>query len=330
MIQSRFFHALILGICSFVVLIAVSIGIVRHMLGTPASNSSAVFLYIEQGQGVAQVARQARELGIVKAPWHFKLAVRVMGLERALFSGEYEIPTEQTLRATLEKIRKRDVHLRRIVVPEGQSAAEIMRLLNQSFGLVMEGTIAPPEGSLLPNTYFYERGDTAQALLSRMENAMNTALEAAWHERSTDLPFRSMREALVLASIVEKETAIPTERPLVAAVFVNRLRKGMRLQSDPTVIYGITGGLPLGRPLSRADLRQVTAFNTYRTGGLPPTPIANPGIDSIQAVLNPADVPYLYFVADGSGGHAFASTLQEHNRNVRRWRQIERAEGAGS
>jgi len=324
MIESRFFHACILGLGVLVVSIATGAGMVRHLAHTPSLSAEPQYLYIEPGMGVKRVSRLAYEAGLVAAPWHFNLLVRLQGMERSLLSGEYEVLPGQTLEQTLMQIRKRDVYLHRLVIPEGQSVSEVMDILKGAHGLDLEGLTAPVEGSLLPDTYFYERGDSAVAVVKRMKNAMTDALLAAWELRDADLPFASVEEALVMASIVEKETAVPNERPLVAAVFINRLRKGMRLQSDPTVIYGITAGQPLDRPISRADLRTLTPYNTYRVSGLPPTAIANPGRDSIEAVMNPADVPYLYFVADGTGGHAFASTLDEHNRNVARWRQIER------
>ncbi|MFC4348267.1 endolytic transglycosylase MltG [Kordiimonas lipolytica] len=297
---------------------------VRHLAHTPSLRAEPQYLYIEPGMGVKRVSRLAHDVGLVGAAWHFNLIVRLKGMDRSLLSGEYEVLPGQTLEQTLTQIRKRDVYLHRLVIPEGQSVSEVMDILKGAYGLDLDGLTAPVEGSLLPDTYFYERGDRAVAVVERMKNAMTEALLAAWEVRDADLPFASVEEALVMASIVEKETAVPSERPLVAAVFINRLRKGMRLQSDPTVIYGITGGTALDRPISRADLRAMTPYNTYRVSGLPPTAIANPGRESIKAVMNPADVPYLYFVADGTGGHAFASTLDEHNRNVARWRQIER------
>jgi UPF0755 protein len=183
----------------------------------------------------------------------------------------------------------------------------------------------PPEGSLAPNTYFVNRGDSRQALLRRMQADQDRILLAALEARDPELPLSSPEEVLVLASIVEKETGVAAERPQVASVFHNRLRRGMRLQSDPTVIYGVTNGEgALGRGITRADLNARNAYNTYQIDRLPPTPIANPGRDAIMAVVNPVETTYIYFVADGTGGHAFSETLEEHNRNVARWRRIER------
>lgn len=323
MIQSRFFHALVAGFGCVVLLVSICMGIIRHIANVPANTSGTHYLYIEPGTGLKQAARLAKDAGLVRASWHFSLAVRVAGMERALYAGEYSIPEGQRLSDTLKQIKRKETHHRRISIPEGLSVAEVLPILRTSFGLVDDISDTPIEGSLLPNTYFYARGDKASALIARMKQAMNEALLQAWEMRAADLPYDSIEEALILASIVEKETAVAEERPLVAAVFINRLHKRMRLQSDPTVIYGLTRGTALSRPISRADLREQTPYNTYRINGLPPTPIANPGIESIMAVVNPAAVPYLYFVADGTGGHAFATTLAEHNRNVARWRKIE-------
>jgi UPF0755 protein len=185
-------------------------------------------------------------------------------------------------------------------------------------------TEIPPEGSLLPDTYVFRRGLERQALLNQMREAQTKLVESLWAERAPDLPLADTKEAVILASIVEKETGVPEERRQVAAVFVNRLRKKMRLQSDPTIIYGIVGGRGrLDRPIRQSDIEAKTEYNTYRIDGLPPTPIANPGRESLLAVLRPAPIEDLYFVADGSGGHVFARTLEEHRQNVRKWRKIE-------
>jgi len=210
---------------------------------------------------------------------------------------------------------------RKLTVPEGLTVMEILALVRAADGLQGTITLHPDEGTLLPQTYFYSYGDSRDAVVQRMRKAMDETLDELWPGRQDDLPIGSKRQALILASIVEKETGIPDERPRVAAVFVNRLRLGMRLESDPTVSYGMTlGRKPLGRDLTRADLQAPTPYNTYTNAGLPPGPIANPGRATIEAALNPAKTKDLYFVADGSGGHAFAATLDQHNRNVANWR----------
>jgi UPF0755 protein len=266
--------------------------------------------------------------GIVEHEWQFRYAALYLGIASRLRSGEFEIPSGMPLKDVLNQIVIGKTHRRKLSIPEGYSNAQILDLLQNSFGVDDNQKILnmPVEGSLLPETYHYERGDTLNSLLIRMEAEMEKAISTLWEKRAENLPFKSKEEAIILASIVEKETGLAAERSLVASVFINRLRKNMRLQSDPTIIYGLTEGRPLGRAITKSDLRSDTPYNTYRIDGLPPTAIANPGIDAIKAVLNPRDdVNYLYFVADGSGGHAFAETLSEHNRNVSNWRAIERS-----
>jgi UPF0755 protein len=217
----------------------------------------------------------------------------------------------------------------RVGLAEGVTSWQVVDALRAAEFL--DGTIdtIPGEGRLAPDSYEISNGDDRNALLARMQDRQRERLEAAWEARSGELPYNSPDEALIMASIIEKETGVVEEREQVASVFVNRLEQGMRLQTDPTVIYGITNGRgTLGRGLRRSELEAETPYNTYVVGGLPPTPIANPGLEAIQAALDPADTDYLYFVADGSGGHAFATSLAEHNENVARWRQIE-AEQAG-
>jgi UPF0755 protein len=222
-------------------------------------------------------------------------------------------------------LRSGRVLLHPIAVPEGLTVQEVFALLAGNEVLSGDLPPLPPEGTLLPETYMTPRGESRAEVVERMRAAMHVALDELWAKRRPDLGLRSPEEALVLASIIEKETAVPKEYRLVSAVFHNRLERGMKLQTDPTVIYGLTGGKgPLGRELTRADLEAAHPYNTYVIDGLPPGPIAIPGRGALAAALDPAPVGYLYFVADGDGGHAFAETLAEHNRNVTRWRQIVR------
>ena len=212
----------------------------------------------------------------------------------------------------------------RIAFAEGVTSWQVVEGLKQVSVLTGDIVDLPAEGTLAPDSYEVSSGDTRGSVVGRMVDAQTALLEEAWKNRVDGLPLKSMEEALILASIIEKETGVPEERRQVASVFVNRLTKGMRLQTDPTVIYGITQGQSiLGRGLRQSELRRETPWNTYVIDGLPKTPIANPGQASIEAALNPADTDFVYFVADGSGGHAFAATLDEHNRNVAKWRRIE-------
>jgi UPF0755 protein len=211
------------------------------------------------------------------------------------------------------------------------SSAEIIALLESAEGLTGEIGDIPPEGTLLPETYHFSYGDARADIVARMKAGVSEAIEALWPKRRADLPLKSPEEAIVLASIVEKETGVAEERPMVAGVFVNRLERGMPLQSDPTVIYALTmGKAPLGRKLAKPDLEADSPFNTYRYKGLPPAPIANPGRAALEAVANPSRTDELYFVADGTGGHVFSSTLEEHNQNVARWRRIRAEQDAAA
>lgn len=214
----------------------------------------------------------------------------------------------------------------RILMAEGVTSWQVWQVLMAIERLEGELIVVPEEGTLAPDSYEIRAGEARQVVIERMQAAQEVILETAWKNRKEDLPLKSPQEALILASIVEKETGLPAERRQVASVFINRLNRGIRLQTDPTVIYGITKGeKTLGRGLRRSELDRKTAWNTYRIDGLPPTPIANPGRASIEAVLNPDDTDFLFFVADGTGGHTFAKTLGQHNANVKKWRAIEAA-----
>lgn len=241
--------------------------------------------------------------------------------------AKYNPATEPAPQALADAEGKADSRLR-ITVAEGVTSWQVVEGLKQAG--FMAGTVAklPVEGSLAPDTYDVQKGADRAALLAEMEKRQAAALASAWDKRAADLPYQSPEQALIMASIVEKETAVPDERRVVASVFVNRLRQGMRLETDPTVIYGITKGEGvLDRGIRGSELRRRTPYNTYQIDGLPPTPIANPGRAAIEAALNPESTDYVFFVADGSGGHAFARTLDEHNQNVKRWREIERQRG---
>jgi len=292
----------------------------------PGDLRAETTVLVARGSGLRAIAARLAEAGVVRYPLLFVAMTRWQGRHGDLKAGEYKFQPLVSPADVLATLRAGRVVIRRLTVPEGLTSAQIVTLLAKADGLAAEPAALPPEGSLLPETYDYAWGDTRAGLIRRMAAAQRTALETLWLARQSNLPLANPAEALVLASIVEKETGAKAERPRVAAVFLNRLRRGMRLQSDQTVAYALTGGKgPLGRPLKRSDLAVDHPYNTYRVKGLPPGPITNPGIAAIEAVLNPISSRELYFVADGTGGHAFAKTLREHNRNVARWRRLRRA-----
>ncbi|MDM7946861.1 MAG: endolytic transglycosylase MltG [Oceanibaculum nanhaiense] len=291
----------------------------------PGPLQTETALVIPRGSGVEGIARRLEQAGILRYPELFMAAVKLKGVSGALKAGEYAFKPGISPREVMALLQSGETVVRRLTIAEGLTVRQIAAQLAAVEGLDGDPAPLPPEGALLPETYHFSYGDERADILRRMQHAMRETLDRLWESRAPNLPFDTREEALVLASIVERETAIPSERPRVAAVFVNRLRKGMRLQSDPTVIYGLSDGLgTLDRPLLRVDLQKDHPYNTYTRDGLPPAPICNPGRDSLRAVLNPITSDEYYFVADGSGGHAFARTLDEHNANVRRWRQFQR------
>jgi UPF0755 protein len=285
---------------------------------------------LPRGAGLDEITARLNAAGVIDRPWLFRLAVRLQGQDRALKAGEYAFPAGTTPASVINMLARGETVARRLTVAEGLTVAEVFRLLAENEALTGELPEPPPEGSLLPETYFYALGDDRAELVRRMQRGMRRLLDELWPARAEGLPLADREEAVILASIVDKETGVAEERGAVAAVFHNRLRRGMRLQSDPTVIYGLTGGNgPLNRELTRADWMHESPYNTYLIDGLPPGPIGNPGRAALEAVLNPDDVDYLYFVADGSGGHAFGRTLDEHNRNVANWRRIKNGRQSG-
>lgn len=278
---------------------------------------------LPRGSGLQAIVHRLNEAGVIRRPWLFQLAVRIGGHDRKLKAGEYAFPAKVSPSRVIAIITEGKTIARRVTVIEGQTVAEVMRTIDEAEGLSGDLPPKPAEGSLLPETYLYSKGDSKAAMVERMQDAMAEVLKTAWAGRADDLPFDTPEDALIMASIVDRETGVPEERAVVAAVFVNRLRKGMRLQSDPTIIYGLTDGEGrLDRELTRQDWKLDHPYNTYVISGLTPGPIGNPGRLSIEAVMHPADVDFLYFVADGTGGHAFAETLEQHNDNVARWRRI--------
>lgn len=284
-------------------------------------------LIIPAGATGRDIARALTESGVVADARLVKVSLRTFAPDRPMRAGEYLFPAGISLRDAIGKLQDGDVVVRRVTFAEGLTTREMLAELSLAEGLT--GPIPEAdeigEGKLLPETYHYSWGDSRAGLVARMQAAMTETLDRLWAQRAEDLPLKTPEEAVVLASIIERETAVPGERPEVAGVFVNRLNRGMRLQSDPTVAYGLRTdeGEFSGRLLFK-HLETDHPYNTYTRDGLPPGPIANPGEDSLAAALNPAETEYFYFVADGTGGHAFARTLAEHNRNVAKWRRIQR------
>ncbi|MGR4866539.1 endolytic transglycosylase MltG [Caulobacter sp. LARHSG274] len=311
------------------VALAVVLGAVWLYQGPgPAARSGEVTtVVLRRGASLPEIASSLEQAGAIRSSSIFVTAAQVTGAARRLKAGEYEFPSRASLRQVLAKIRDGKIVRHQVTIAEGLTSDMVVDILMRS--PVLTGTVpTPPEGSVLPETYQVQRGEDRAAVLQRMMDDRDTLLDALWAKRQPGLPFQTKDQAVTLASIVEKETGLASERPRVAAVFINRLRAGMRLGSDPTIIYGLTRGRPLGRGILLSELQRPTPYNTYLIDGLPPTPIANPGRASLIAVLNPPKTSELYFVADGGGGHVFASTYEEHERNVAKWRQVERAKAA--
>ncbi|HYG30850.1 MAG TPA: endolytic transglycosylase MltG [Allosphingosinicella sp.] len=285
-------------------------------------SGEAKTIVVEQGASVADVAEQLSRQGLIRTgPATYRRLARFLGSPDPIQAGEFEIPARASGAAILDILQHGRPLQRLVTVPEGMPSVLVHeRLMAAPF---LTGPVAvPEEGSVLPNSYAYQRGETRAAVLARMQRAMREELARLWARRSPHTVVTTPQEAVTLASIVEKETAKASERRMVAGVYSNRLRRGMKLDADPTIIYPITRGRPLGRPIRRSEIDAVNGYNTYTRAGLPVGPIANPGRESIAAVLNPSQTQALYFVADGTGGHIFANTLEEHNRNHQRWRQI--------
>lgn len=301
---------------------------IKQRLIAPGPLEQDITLIIPPRSGMTDVSTLLKQNNVIDEPLTFQAGVVIDGARGKMKAGEYAFQAHISMEQVIDILRTGKSILHAVTIPEGLTSQQIVqRLLNYD---VLTGQIEtiPPEGTLLPDTYNVMRATSRQKILERMTAAQQTLVDNLMKRRKPDAPFNTPQELVTLASIVEKETGKAEERPRVAAVFINRLRLGMRMQSDPTVIYGIAGGKgTLGRPLTRADLTAETPYNTYVINKLPPTPIANPGRMALEAVVSPAQTDDLYFVADGTGGHAFAKSLDEHLANVTRWRQIERARG---
>ena len=308
---------------TFIVGVAAALlGYVRLVAPGPLERDTAII--IPKG-GISEIPRLLVGAGVISDATVFRLALRLSGRDRAIHAGEFLFSAMVSMEDVISSLTSGATMKRRLTVAEGLTTAEVLKLIAVTDGLVGDVPRSLGEGVLLPETYFFSYGGARAVLVARMRSAMRETFAELWPRRAPGGAVTTPTEALILASIIEKETAKDAERTRVSAVFHNRLKKHMRLQSDPTVVYAVTVGTgPLHRSLTRRDLATDSPYNTYRVHGLPPGPITNPGRASIVAALNPAVDDALYFVADGSGGHVFARTLTEHNRNVARWRRLKR------
>jgi UPF0755 protein len=300
-------------------------------LFTPTRLNQPITIVIPRQTGLLEIAHQLEETGAISSRYAFAVLAFLSGKYRTLKAGEYLIPPGMSPHDMMLMMAQGRVVRHAITIPEGYTTGQVATLLQQI--PILKGTITelPPEGHLLPATYEYVHGDQRQHLLKQMQTKMDMLLQDLWQTREAGLPLRTPEEALILASIVEKETGVPHERPRIAGVFINRLRIGMSLQSDSTVIYGLTlGKADLGRGLTFKDLQRPTLHNTYTIAGLPPTPIACPGKEALHAVLHPQITKEIYFVADGTGRHDFSNTFAEHTTKVKRWHRLKRLQAAAT
>lgn len=293
--------------------------------GSGPLEKDAHFL-VPNGASLATVAERLEDKGMIRSASGFTLRARVFGGGGGIKAGEFAIPAHASASRVMAIISSDDFVRRLVTVPEGMPSIMVYERLKAQTALTGDVT-SPAEGSVLPDTYPIESGESREAVLRRMQAAMSRTLKELWAGRAPNLVVKTPEQALILASIVEKETGKPSERRMVAGLYSNRLRTGMLLQADPTIIYPITKGKRLGRRILQSEIQAVNDYNTYTMVGLPKHPITNPGRESIAAVLNPAKTDALYMVADGTGGHAFAGTLAEHNRNVAKWFAIRRQRG---
>ena len=328
--SSNGFVDILNGLLTLLVLGLVILGggflyVASQYYGAGPSTEPATFR-VETGNSLSTTANRLEEQGLISNALIFSQFGGRVERNVVIKAGDFNLPAGASMADILKELTEGDPIRYAVTIPEGWTSWEVIQRLNGNSDLNGEVSTLPAEGSILPGSYDYVPGDTRQSVLDKMQTAMTTALADVWAARNTDLPIETPEELLILASIVEKETGVATERPEVAAVFVNRLREGMRLQSDPTIIYGITKGQStLGRGLRRSEIDAQTPYNTYQIDGLPPTPIANPGIDALKAVANPDSHDYLYFVAKGATpreGHVFAETYAEHQDNVAQYRRI--------
>lgn len=294
----------------------------RTWIYKPTIIDESTYILVKKGSGSSVVADTLYSANIIDKPWLFKIAARLFALDKKLKAGEYEFKDQVSIYDIMQKMVKGDVFYHKITLAEGLTSQQMLEVINNEKLLTGDISIEVNEGELLPETYSFTSGDTKDSIIKQAKHAMISTIKNTWDNRQDNLPIKNINQLVTLASIIEKETAIESERGLVASVFINRLIKGMRLQTDPTVIYALTQGKrDLGRLLTRKDLTVDNPYNTYKYYGLPPTPICNPGKASLEAAANPEYSNYLYFVADGNGGHNFSASLKEHNNNVKNWKK---------
>lgn len=299
---------------------------VRTQFDQPGPLGYSTVVVIPKGEGVREIASRLEREGIIGDQRIFVASVVMyFRAQSRLKAGEYAIKKHASMREVLDTLVEGKAILHTVSIPEGLTSYQVIERLNSHPELTGTIGLVPSEGSLLPDTYRFARGTDREELIARMQSEQRKFMDKIWSKRASGLPFKTPEEAVNLASIVEREASKADERPRVAAVFVNRLLKNMKLQSDPTIIYGLSGGKgTLGRPILRTEIQQMTPYNTYTMKGLPPTPIANPGREALEAVLRPAKTSDLYFVADGNGGHVFSETYDDHKKGVGEWRIIEK------
>ena len=306
-------------------LLASTVGFTWGWWGSSQVAQDTAFV-VPSGSSLTSIAHKLEDDGLIASADGFLLRARILGSSDPVKAGEFLLPAGSSPASILDTLQHGEAIRRFVTIPEGLPSITVWERL-MAEPLLTGQVSVPEEGSVLPESYDFERGETRAAVLARMQQAMRDTLAELWPKRAPGIVVGTPREAVILASIVEKETGVARERRMVAGLYSNRVREGMRLQADPTIIYPITRGKPLGRRIRQSEIAAVNGYNTYTMVGLPQGPITNPGRESIEAVLNPAKTDALFMVADGKGGHVFASTLEEHNANVARWFAIRRARG---
>jgi UPF0755 protein len=290
----------------------------------PGPSRKGAVVLVKPGEGVTGIAQQLQKAGIVANADLFRLGLRIRGQQSQLKAGEYWFPPQASMADAAGILIAGKSIQHKLTAAEGLTSGMIYKIVAADPVLVGDAGPEPAEGTLLPETYLFTRGMTRAHMLALMQAAQTKFVDEHWTSRVSGLPVKTKEQAVILASVVEKETALAEERRHIASVFENRLRQGIKLESDPTIIYGLTRGYPLGRGIRESELTRATPYNTYVIAGLPPTPICNPGKDAIAAVLDPENTADLFFVANGKGGHVFTPSYAEHQRNVAKWRQVEK------